>query len=131
MTPTPQWRSKVSALAAREVWIMDGTYGSSLDLRLPRADTVIWFDYPTLRCLSRVGWRIATTYGRVRPDLAPGCPEQIDWKFLRFVWDFNSKSRPQIVAALHAHLAAPTALVVFKTDREAQRFLADAGRTDL
>jgi len=110
---------------------MDGNYGGSLDLRLPRADTVIWFDYPTLRCLRRVVWRIATTYGRVRPDPAPGCPEQVDWEFLRFVWDFNRKSRPQIVAGLRAHLAEPTALVVFRKDREGERFLADAGRTDL
>ena len=57
---------------------MDGNYGSSLDLRLPRADTVLWFDYPRHVCLRRVFWRIATTYGRVREDLAPGCPEQLD-----------------------------------------------------
>ena len=70
------------------------TTAATLDLRLPRADTVIWFDYPRLRCLRQIAWRIATTYGRVRPDLAPGCPEQIDWEFLRFVWDFPAKSRP-------------------------------------
>jgi adenylate kinase family enzyme len=131
VTPRPEWRAKVAELVQREAWIMDGNYGSSLDLRLPRADTVIWFDYPRLRCLRRALWRVATSYGRVRPDLAPGCPEQLDWKFLRFVWDFNSKSRPQIVAGLREHLAAPTSLVVFRKDREAERFLAGAERTDL
>jgi adenylate kinase family enzyme len=84
-TPLPEWRAKVEALAARDAWIMDGNYGATLDLRLPRADAVIWFDYLRLRCLRQIAWRIATTYGRVRPDLAPGCPEQIDLEFLRFV----------------------------------------------
>jgi hypothetical protein len=38
------WRAKVKQLAQRESWIMDGNFDSSLDLRLPRADTVFWFD---------------------------------------------------------------------------------------
>ena len=32
---------------------MDGNFGASLDLRLPRADTVVWFDYPRHVCLRR------------------------------------------------------------------------------
>jgi hypothetical protein len=46
--PRNEWRAKVIELVARDAWIMEGNYGSSLDLRLPRADTVIWFDYPSL-----------------------------------------------------------------------------------
>ena len=60
-TPRPEWRAKVGELAARERWIMDGNYDSSLDLRLPRADTVLWFDYPMLRCLRRAMWRAVTS----------------------------------------------------------------------
>ena len=126
VTPRAEWRAKVADLAARDTWIMDGNYSGTLDARLPRADTVLWFDYPTLRCLGRVAKRIATTYGRVRPDLAPGCPEQIDWEFLRFVWDFNRKSRPLIVTALQQHNTHGATVKVFKTDRDARRFLAEA-----
>lgn len=43
-TPRLNWRAKVTELAAGERWIMDGNYDSSLDLRLPRADTALWFD---------------------------------------------------------------------------------------
>jgi adenylate kinase family enzyme len=129
ITPAPEWRRKVEVLAAREAWIMDGNYGGSLDLRLPRADTVIWFDYPRLRCLRRIAWRIATSYGTVRPDLAPGCPEQIDWEFLRYVWNFHTKSRPSIVAALRKHHSDRMRLVAIGHDGEAQNFLASVGRT--
>ena len=103
ITPREQWRAKVAALVAREAWVMDGNYGASLDLRLPRADTVAWFDYPRRVALRRVLWRIATTYGRVREDLAPGCPEKVDWEFLRYVWDFPGKERSQVVAMLAEH----------------------------
>ncbi len=123
VTPRAAWRAKVAELAARDAWIMDGSYGASLDIRLPRADAAVWFDYPRARCLRRVAWRIATTYGTVRPDLAPGCPEQVDWEFLRYVWDFNAKTRPQIARALAVHGRHLTPVVV-RRDRDAARFLA-------
>ena len=129
-TPQPEWRAKVEALAAQDAWIMDGNYGGSLRLRLPRADTVFWFDYPRLRCLRQIAWRISTTYGRVRPDLAPGCPEQIDWEFLRFVWDFPAKSRPTIVTALAQHMPAHAALIAFSRRDEVERYLAGIERAD-
>lgn len=129
-TPPPEWRAKVEALAARDTWIMDGNYGGTLDLRLPRADTVLWFDYPRLRCLRQIAWRIATTYGRIRSDLAPGCPEQIDWQFLRFVWNFPAKSRPTIVTALGQHMPASAALIVFRRRGDVKRYLAGLGQAD-
>ena len=126
ITPPREWRSKLTLLVERDSWVMDGNYGASLDLRLPRADTVLWFDYPRHVCLRRVLWRIATTYGRVRDDLAPGCPEQLDAEFLRYVWDFNTKSRPQIVSMLAEH-GRHLQTVVFRRDRDAARFLDRLG----
>jgi adenylate kinase family enzyme len=122
ITPREQWRAKVAQLVTREAWIMDGNFGASLDLRLPRADTVVWFDYPRHVCLRRAVWRVLTTYGKVRADLAPGCPERFDLEFLRYIWDFNAKSRPQIVTMLtdHGRHLQP---VVFRRDGDAARFL--------
>ena len=86
---------------------MDGNYDSTLDLRLPRADTVVWFDYPeaACACAGRFGAAV-TSYGRVRADMAEGCPERIDLEFLRYIWTFNAKQRPKIVAALEQFGAA-------------------------
>ncbi len=122
VTPREQWRPKVAALVAREAWVMDGNYNSSLDLRLPRADTVVWFDYPRRVALPRVLWRVAKTYGRVREDLAPGCPEKIDWEFLRYVWEFPRKERPRVVAMLAEH-GQHLKPVVLRRDRDVARFL--------
>jgi hypothetical protein len=68
---------------------------------------------------------VISAYGRVREDVAPGCPEKLDLEFLRYIWDFNAKSRPQIVAKLadHGRHLQP---VVFRRDRDAARFLAGA-----
>lgn len=130
-TPLPEWRARVAELAARDTWIMDGGYAATLDQRLPRADTVVWFDYPRARCLRRVAWRIATTYGRVRPDMGEGCPEQFDLEFVRFVWRYHAATRPRIEEALALHLPRDARLVVVKRDDDAERFLAGAGPAGL
>jgi len=126
VTERAEWRARLAKLAEREAWIMDGNYGASLELRLPRADTVMWFDYPRLVCLWRVLRRVATTYGRVRPDLAPGCPEQFDGEFLRFIWNFNANSRPQIVAMLAEH-GGHLSPIVFRRDLDLSAPLPGVG----
>ena len=41
-----RFRADVAALAARPAWVMDGNYGGTLDLRLPRADLLVLCDPP-------------------------------------------------------------------------------------
>jgi adenylate kinase family enzyme len=126
MTPRAAWRQQVEALAARDVWIMDGNFGSSLDLRLPRADTVLWFDFPRWLCLARVAKRVAMSYGRVRPEMAAGCPERLDYEFAKYIWHFNSRDKPQIIESLGLH-GRHLAPVIFRHDADAGRFLDSAG----
>ena len=95
MPPRSEWRARVAELIAQPAWILEGNFDSSLDLRLPRADTVIWFDMPRHLCLRRVAKRIVTTHGKVRPDMGPGCPEKIDFAFLKWIWNFNRTERPK------------------------------------
>jgi adenylate kinase family enzyme len=121
-TPRAQWRARVEALVSGDRWIIDGNYAGSLALRLPRADTVLWFDYPRLRCLRRVLWRKLASYGRVRNDMGEGCPERLDLDFLHYVWRFNVKVRPSIMAAL-AEPGEHVSAIVFRRDGEARQFL--------
>ena len=94
-----------------------------LDLRLPRADTVLWFDLPRHLCLRRVVKRIVTTYGQVRPDMAPGCPERFDLGFLKWIWNFNRIERPRIQAMLELHGTHLTP-IIFRRARDVSAFLA-------
>lgn len=95
-----QWRETVRALAAGERWIIDGNYSSTMDIRLPLAETIIFLDFPRWLCLLRVLQRWLTYRGDTRPDLPPGCPERIDLDFLRWIWNYPQRSRPKTVALL-------------------------------
>lgn len=72
-------------------WIMDGNYGSTIDVRLRAADTVIVLDCSTYICLYRVLKRWLQYRDRSRPDMAEGCPEKVDVEFLRYIWSFPSE----------------------------------------
>jgi adenylate kinase family enzyme len=125
-TPRPLWREKVAALAANPQWIMDGNYAGSFDIRMPRADTVIWLDYGRGLCLARVLRRTLKSYGRTRREMAHGCPERLDLTFLRYVWSFPAKHRPLIVAALDKFAAHATVVRALR-DAEADAVLAAQG----
>jgi adenylate kinase family enzyme len=40
------FRRKIEAAARGERWVIDGNYSRHVDLRLPRADMLIWLDFP-------------------------------------------------------------------------------------
>ncbi|OAV43602.1 hypothetical protein [Lewinella sp. 4G2] len=120
--PKAEWEAKVTELVARDAWIMDGNYAGSLSLRLPRADTVIYLDYPTAKCLWRVVKRVTKYHGQQRPDMPPGCHERFDWEFFHYVATFNLTRRRLI----HEHLASlgPGQRVFrFTRDGEGDEFL--------
>jgi adenylate kinase family enzyme len=94
------WNARLTDLAARPEWIIDGQYGSSLLARLQRADLAIFLDLPTPVCLWRIARRIIGTYGRVRPDMGANCPEKFSLEFVHFVATFRRLQRPKVVAAL-------------------------------
>ncbi|MFI7429330.1 adenylate kinase [Micromonospora sp. NPDC049836] len=121
--PDAEFRAEVGALAARPAWVMDGNYAATLDLRLPRADLLVLCDTPRLRCLARVLRRRWTHRGTPRPDLPPGCPEQIDAAFLRYVWHYPRRSRPRVEAAART-LAPDLPVVHLRTSAHTRTWLA-------
>jgi adenylate kinase family enzyme len=121
-TPKAEWESTLRQLAAREEWIMDGCYDSSFHIRMPRADTVIWLDLPRRVAFPRVLRRIAMGFGRVRQDAAPGCPEWLDWEFLRWAWTFRRAHEAVYRQAL-VEYASHANVYIFSSSPPANRFL--------
>jgi len=86
-------RPLIEALVAGERWILDGNNSSSFDIRVPRSDLVLWVRMPRWLCLWGTFSRAIRHYGRTRADMAPGCPERLDWEFFRYIWHFE-RERP-------------------------------------
>jgi adenylate kinase family enzyme len=115
-----EWEPQVAALIAGESWVIDGNYGGTLAARLARADTVIWLDFPVWLCVARVFRRAVHYRGRTRPDMAEGCPEQLNWEFLVYTARFPWTGRKRILAKLPAFTGR---LVHLRRPSEAERFL--------
>lgn len=94
------WSERIQHLAEQDSWIMDGNFGSTMDIRLRKADTVVYLDMDTRLCLYRVLKRWMTNMGRTRPDMGEGCPEKIDLPFLKWILTFKRKKRPQLLQKL-------------------------------
>ena len=88
---------------------MDGNYSErpSGELRRQLADTVIWFDLPRRTCMAGILGRIAQSYGQVRPEMAEGCPEKIDFEFFHYVWTFRARQRPKLLEIFRGAAAGP------------------------
>ena len=78
---------------ARAHWIFEGGRSSTWDERLDRADTLIWLDVPLGLRAMRVFLRTIRYWGRSRPDLPVGCPEQFSLEFWKWIWDTRHTSR--------------------------------------
>ena len=125
----PGWeersREEFDAKLAEELkkpqWIMDGNFDRTMAERIQYCDAVIYLDFSRFACLMGVAKRIMTTYGTVRPDMGAGCPERIDWEFLRWVWNFNKNKREKNYRLLNETEGIEK--IVLKNRRAVKQFL--------
>jgi adenylate kinase family enzyme len=123
-TEPERWRERVKELAAGEAWIMDGNFASTFDIRIPRADTIIFLDLPRRVCLRSVLVRLICNLGRTRPDMAPGCKESIDREFVKWIWQFRTKVRPAILQTLQRCRDDGQQVQHFQSRAQVARFVA-------
>lgn len=89
-------RERVRQATAGDAWVVDGNYRQSRDLVWPRAQTIIWLDYPLIvnfwRLLRRTLWRAFT-----RAELWSGNRERLWPQFFTrdslFVWAITSRPK--------------------------------------
>lgn len=124
-TPRAEWRKVIEGLVRRDAWIIDGNYSNTLDFRLEACDTVIFLDIARLICLWRVVARAILYCGRTRPDMAEGCRERLDWGFIRWVWSYKRRTRPQIIEILRQR-AQCKQVIWLRSRAEVKRFLTSA-----
>jgi adenylate kinase family enzyme len=128
---TEAFRARLEHAISGDAWITDGNYAvTSFDLRMPRADLVIWVQRPLTKCFWRVFKRAFKSYSSADEDLAPQCKEWFDRRFLerlRYIVHFNRVNRPRIERLRLSH-GPNVPVVVLHNDREISAFLASARR---
>lgn len=99
-------------------WIIDGNYGSTIELRLQACDTVIFLDYPLSVCLEGIKER----RGKARPDM-PWIEneDEEDAEFIEFIKNYNFQSRPKVMELLDRY--SHKDIYIFKTRDETDEFL--------
>lgn len=120
-----EFRSNVARALQQPAWVCDGDFSSSLDLRAPLADTIIWIDQSRWLCLFRAVWRLVQYRHGDRPDMAEGCRETVDLRFYSYIWHWNRDRRARLEAAMATH-GAHARIVRLRSDREITAFLATA-----
>lgn len=112
------FRERLSSAIQNKEWIIDGNYGSTIELRLQACDTVIFLDYPLEVCLDGIRER----RGKARTDM-PWIEDENeeDAEFIEFVKNFNSQSRPKIIELLDKYPHKD--IFIFKSREEAAGFL--------
>lgn len=127
-TPNNQWASIQKELCEKESWIIDGNYKSTLDIRLTACDTVIFLDVNRFICIYRAIKR--TLANKTRPDMAEGCEERFDFEFMKFLWDYPNKTRPQIMKKLNS-AGTHQKVIIAKSGKHAIKWCQNSQQTHL
>jgi adenylate kinase family enzyme len=121
--PADIWLNRVTELASCPDWVMDGNYPGTLEIRLPRADAIIFLDLPRWRCMASLVWRTLKHVGRTRPSMAPGCPERFSLEFLKHAWQCRAAIRPLTLAGI-GRLRADQRGIILRSRSEVRAFAA-------
>lgn len=120
-TPRPLWIVKQESLISKEKWIIDGNYTGTMELRFSAADLVIFLDINTITCTISVIKRWITNIGKTRIDMGNGCPEKIDFEFLRWIWSYSKKQKPKIMVLHEKYKSIP--FIVLKSRKQIKELL--------
>ena len=98
--PDELFQQRLQEAISGERWIIDGNYGSTIEMRLRACDTVFFLDYPTEVCIGGIQSR----RGADRPDIPWEDDDGTqDETFMQFIRDYNAVSRPKVLAVLQKY----------------------------
>lgn len=123
-TSKDEWIEFINQLVLKDNWIIDGHYGGTMDVRMHASDVIIFFDLSPLITTYRVIKRRIQYHGKTRPDLNEGCPESIDWQFIKYAWNFRRDKRANIINKLK-NQSKDKKIIIIKQPKEARKILND------
>lgn len=92
----PRFRQLVADAHAADAWISDGNFAAAtFEIRLPRADLIVWLERPRLLCALRAVTRV---FQADEAHALRNLP-----KVLKFIWNFDRVNRPLIETTRRWH----------------------------
>ena len=107
---------RLHAALEKDEWIIDGNYGSTMELRMAACDTVIFLDYPLDICLDSIKER----FGKPRSDM-PWIETEEDAEFIEFIKSYNEQQKPKVLALLEKY--GEKNIVILRSREQADKFL--------
>ncbi len=124
LTDKDEQREIQKELVENEEWVIDGTYLGTMDIRLHKADTVIFLDFHRTICMYRILKRRFQYRNKVRPDMGADCIEKIDLEFIKWVWNFPKTHRSEILRTLERY-SNEKEIIVLTSKKEVNLFLQE------
>ena len=121
VTPSEDFEQAVLSEAQKDRWIIEGNNVRTLKQRLKYADTVLWFEFPPLRCIYNIFKREIKYRNRVRPDMPDQCVSKLGLKFLKSAWKFNRVNRQRIRMQLES--VSGVKVLKFRNYKQVQKFI--------
>ena len=107
---------RLSDIIEKDEWIIDGNYGSTMELRMVACDTVIFLDYPLNVCLDGIRAR----RGKPRSDI-PWIETEEDAEFIEFIKSYNEQQKPKVLELLEKY--SDKNIIILGSREEADAFL--------
>ena len=107
---------RLSTVLEKDEWIIDGNYGSTMELRMAACDTVIFLDYSLDVCLDGIRER----RGKPRSDM-PWIETEEDAEFIEFIKSYNEQQKPKVLKLLEKY--SDKNIVILRSREQADAFL--------
>ena len=107
---------RLSDILEKDEWIIDGNYGSTMELRMAVCDTVIFLDYPLDVCLDGIKER----RGKPRSDM-PWIETEEDAEFIEFIKNYNEQQKPKVLELLEKY--SDKSIIILESREQADMFL--------
>ena len=107
---------RLSVVLEKDEWIIDGNYGSTMELRMAACDTVIFLDYPLDVCLDGIKER----RGKPRSDM-PWIETEEDAEFIKFIKSYNEQQKPKVLELLGKY--GDKNIIILESREQANAFL--------
>jgi len=100
-------------------WIMDGTYHSTLEMRVQNSDMIIFLDFSMIARLKGILSRYFKNSNKEKPEI-PGCKEQLNLEFIKFTINWNKTKGKTINSVLEKYTNKK--ILVFKNRKSLNKW---------